>query len=250
MAASQRRLGSMVRRTMNSAPVAPLREAPDSSGEAELTVDTSKPRPQDDRAVVVVGVFDACPSRRQGLVHALVSAGFTVQSPDSALAWLHREEFPIAVLYVGDQVPVSFLGRLHDSRPSAALVVLVANFSAFACRQALRARATSVVASDADLDEIAAVVAAAARSQTLLPAAMVQALAAGEGLVEPGGPVSEVEQVWLRALGAGSAVKELAASAGYSEREMYRRLESLYHRLGASNRVEALLSALRRGFID
>jgi DNA-binding CsgD family transcriptional regulator len=45
-------------------------------------------------------------------------------------------------------------------------------------------------------------------------------------------------------------VGELAESVGYSERAMYRQLRRLYERLGATNRTEALLQALRRGLID
>ncbi|HEX8630188.1 MAG TPA: hypothetical protein VF755_18680, partial [Catenuloplanes sp.] len=57
------------------------------------------------------------------------------------------------------------------------------------------------------------------------------------------------EVSWLRALVDGVTVASLARAVGYSQREMYRVLASLYARLGADNRTGALLHADRWGLL-
>jgi DNA-binding CsgD family transcriptional regulator len=50
-------------------------------------------------------------------------------------------------------------------------------------------------------------------------------------------------------LATGMTVAQLAAKAGYSERAMFRLLRSLYVRMGAKNRTEALIRAYEHGWI-
>jgi DNA-binding CsgD family transcriptional regulator len=47
----------------------------------------------------------------------------------------------------------------------------------------------------------------------------------------------------------GQTVGELARAVGYSEREMFRLLRSLYERMGVRNRTEALLKAAQSGLL-
>jgi DNA-binding NarL/FixJ family response regulator len=105
----------------------------------------------------------------------------------------------------------------------------------------------SAVARDAALDRIVEVVGAALDRRTVLPTDVARSLARG-GQDDEG--IEEEQAGWLRALARGATVEDLAESVGYSERAMYRQLRQLYERLGASNRTEALLQALRRGLID
>jgi DNA-binding CsgD family transcriptional regulator len=50
-------------------------------------------------------------------------------------------------------------------------------------------------------------------------------------------------------LASGITTVKLATSIGYSEREMYRKLNALYKKMGVSNRAEALVLAARSGLI-
>jgi len=54
---------------------------------------------------------------------------------------------------------------------------------------------------------------------------------------------------WLNSLAAGATIGELANVAGYSERQLYRKLRDAYGRLGVQSRTEALLLAQRRGLL-
>lgn len=58
--------------------------------------------------------------------------------------------------------------------------------------------------------------------------------------------LSETELGWLMELAAGRNVSALAYSEGWSEPEMYRRLKSLYNKIGARSRTEALLLFTRQ----
>lgn len=105
----------------------------------------------------------------------------------------------------------------------------------------------SAVAHDAPLDRIVGVVGAALDRRTVLPTEIAHTLA-HSGEADDG--VDERQALWLGALARGVTVEELGRSVGYSERAMYRHLGALYGRLGARNRTQALLQALRRGLIE
>lgn len=58
-------------------------------------------------------------------------------------------------------------------------------------------------------------------------------------------PISQTQLRWLDFLSQGGTIRALARLEGFSEREMYRRLKSTYHLLGASCRAEALVARAR-----
>lgn len=128
-----------------------------------------------------------------------------------------------------------------------AVVVLVDVATAEVCAAAVRAGVTGILTVDDASDDVVAVLQAAACGRTVLPREVVQALCRPESAVPPS--LTPTEQSWLRRLAAGGTVSGLARACGYSEREMYRRLSSLYLRLGARTRTGALLQAERFGFL-
>jgi DNA-binding NarL/FixJ family response regulator len=94
---------------------------------------------------------------------------------------------------------------------------------------------------------VMAVVRAAAAGQTLLPRQVARGMSRSQT-----GPVPQLqahERGWLRHLAESGTMANLATASGYSEREMYRLLGSVYTRLGAANRTEALLLAERWGLL-
>lgn len=126
-------------------------------------------------------------------------------------------------------------------------IALLGDGSPTGYREILETGVDSAVARDASLERIVEVVGAAVNHRTVLPTDVAKGLAAG---VQRGTDVDDQQARWLRALARGATVEQLADSVGYSERAMYRQLRSLYETLGAGNRTEALLQALRRGLID
>lgn len=129
-----------------------------------------------------------------------------------------------------------------------AVVALLEAVTAEACAQALRAGVTGVLTTGDAAEDVVAVLHCAARGRTVLPRETVRALCRPASLPPPS--LTSTEQAWMRRLAAGGTVAGLARSCGFSEREMYRRLSTVYLRLGARTRTEALLLAERFGLLD
>ena len=66
---------------------------------------------------------------------------------------------------------------------------------------------------------------------------------------QSGCPLGASEIGWVAALAEGARVIDIACDAGYSEREMFRKLRSIWRQIGASSRSEAILVATRRGWL-
>ncbi len=63
-------------------------------------------------------------------------------------------------------------------------------------------------------------------------------------------PLNALQIEWMRRLGRGEKIIDLARSAGYSERTMYRALNQLWEELGVSNRSEAIALASEKGWMN
>jgi DNA-binding NarL/FixJ family response regulator len=108
----------------------------------------------------------------------------------------------------------------------------------------------AVVEWRAETGRIVEVAEAASRGDALIPSDTARALPLAGGDPHADRPfVDEEEADWLDALARGATVVGLADDYGYSERVMFRRLRDLYERLGASNRSEALINAVRFGLL-
>ncbi|MFW2383081.1 MAG: hypothetical protein ACN4GZ_15110 [Acidimicrobiales bacterium] len=63
-------------------------------------------------------------------------------------------------------------------------------------------------------------------------------------------PLNALQIEWMRRLGKGERVIDVAASAGYSERTMYRALDQLWSILGVTSRNEAIALVNERGWLE
>ncbi|MFF0370580.1 hypothetical protein [Micromonospora sp. NPDC005087] len=87
--------------------------------------------------------------------------------------------------------------------------------------------------------------------QTVLPAAVAVMLTGGAVAdEETRQAITAAEVTWLRHLAAGMTVAELSRLAGYSERAMYRLLQGVYRQLGARSRIEAIVRAQEKGWLQ
>jgi DNA-binding NarL/FixJ family response regulator len=201
---------------------------------------------------VVVLIADG--PRRRRLVGALESAGHRVsvtprvadRQPE-APSERRRPTVRRTPVLVTDDTDAA--ARVRDATlaasPDTGCVVLVADPGPARYRQLLESGA-SALPSDSSADDVVLAVEAATRALACLPATVLRAAGRDDG--DPPA-VSRREVSWLRALGAGETVGEVARTAGYSQREMYRLLRDLYRRLGADNRTGALLRADRLGLL-
>ena len=151
------------------------------------------------------------------------------------------------VLGCSTREEVRDLALLRRRGADVVAVAVIRDGSPIGYREALETGVDSAVARDAPLERIVEVVRAALDRRTVLPSDVARDLARRDAL---NGGIDGRQAEWLRSLSRGMTVDELADRAGYSERAMYRQLRRLYERLGAANRTEALLQAMRHGLID
>ncbi|MFC4066299.1 DNA-binding response regulator [Actinoplanes subglobosus] len=199
---------------------------------------------------VEVAVVDPLPMFRHGASMTLAEEGYAVRAPADLMAWARatpRALILLTVLHDGDW---ALLRRLReDERGHPVIAVLDTDVDVLGVR-AVRAGATSVVSRAAPARLLARVVTATLEGQSVLPTAVVTALAAGRFTdPAPATAVSKEQTAWLRALAAGSTVADLAGRSGYSERAMFRLLRAVYQELGAGSKVEALIKAKDRGLL-
>jgi DNA-binding NarL/FixJ family response regulator len=122
-----------------------------------------------------------------------------------------------------------------------------------ACVRALMSGAVSILSRDTAAEAVAQTVDSLARGESVIPLSVMRALAgqlpSAGNEPDSGDALSSKELDWLRQLAQGATVRQLANSAGYSERMMFRILRSLYSRMNVGTRTEALFLARERGWI-
>jgi DNA-binding NarL/FixJ family response regulator len=195
-------------------------------------------------------IVDPCPARAHGIAAALSQDDFetaVVQDYGNTLVSVRPDVVVVASRDAGEVEGVAKeVSALCGS--DVTLVALLPDDSATTFRSALRGGVTGAVQEDADLDRIRECVRLALRRRTVLPTDVAHRLA--NGRTGSAGPVlSTTEAAWLQGLADGRTVGELASAWAFSERELHRQLRALYFRIGASNRVRALLWAMQEGVI-
>lgn len=188
---------------------------------------------------LTIRVIEEAAAYRRGLEEAFVADGHRVAAEEET----------------ADLVLVAWRGpgdcaRLESWSARGRVVALVAPGDAETVAHALHHGAVAAVEWRAETGRIVEVAEAAARGDALLPSDTARCLPGTGGDPHADRPYVDEEDVeWLEALARGATVVGLADDYGYSERVMFRRLRDLYERLGASNRSEALISAVRFGLL-
>ena len=187
--------------------------------------------------VVLIG-FE--PVFTHGLYVGLTATGLrctTLASTDRIASSVTAGRTAVAVVPAGTST-----GETADGAPLPAVHVL-AEASAQAYSEALRAGATGAFSYDAELPDIVRIVLCAGLGLTLLPVDVARALNRRSVGSRP--QLTGHDLQYLRLLAGGATVASVGRRFAHSEREMYRLLTGTYQRLGARNRTDALLLAER-----
>ena len=198
----------------------------------------------------LVGVFNTPPVYATGLAGALAPTGFSIEEVSRPIPWLKRHRGAAVLVGVRDMAEFDVVIELKVEDPDSVVVTLLTNESVETVEASLRAGAAASVALNARADEIALTLHAALLHRTLLPIRVARTMAGDARPRTPPEAIGDTELSWFRDLAAGRTVAELAERMGYSEREMYRRLNRVYARIGASGRTDALLRVARWGLLD
>lgn len=192
------------------------------------------------------------------------NAGFEVvdSSSDSTPADFARRaseaEADVALIELGAEAE-SFddLLALLEAEPSVAVVALGDAADASRWPDALRAGVRAILPRQATAEEILAAVSAASSGLVALEPAMVESLlSAGAAVYQrtlrPEDQTDaltprEVEVLGMMAEGAGN--KQIAFRLGISEHTVKFHIASIFSKLGASSRTEAVTLGIRRGLV-
>jgi DNA-binding NarL/FixJ family response regulator len=205
-----------------------------------------------------VVVVDDHPVVRQGLVTVLedeadLQVVGSAGSADDALALVRREQPEVVLLDL--EMPghdgVSALPALLEARPGLAVLVFTAYDTDERVLGAIRAGARGYLLKGASADEIARGIRAVyAGSSYLEPRVARAVLAAVQS--PPSHPpltLTEREREVLRLVAEGLPTKQIARSLSITERTVKFHVSSIFHKLGADNRAQAVALASQKGLL-
>ncbi len=155
------------------------------------------------------------------------------------------------VLVVADLDDLASLAHNGDQ----GMVVLADDDAVIALLRSLPLRGWAIVPTDATADELRAAVLAAAHGMVALPLAMAGHIAPASSALRPADaptlrqPLTPRELEVLELVGRGLPSKLIAQSLAVSESTVKYHLSSIYAKLGAASRTEAVSRAARLGLI-
>jgi DNA-binding NarL/FixJ family response regulator len=193
-------------------------------------------------------------------VTVLRAAGFASEEADDLQQWVaDRHDVAAALVTLSAPQDCETLRSLRAVRPDCVLVALLQDSGVTAYLEALRAGASAAVPWEAEPELIVKVLRVALEGYSLLPLPVTRALVTATmaaAMTATGPSFREVPALTnqdlkrLQLLAEGGTVVDLARQVGYSEREMFRLLHDLYHRMGVDNRSEALVKAAQWGLLQ
>ena len=146
---------------------------------------------------------------------------------------------------------IEAIRRIKALHPDAQVVILTTYDDDDHIVRGLRAGARGYLLKVTGRNVLFEAIRAAARGESLLPSEVVDKVVAnlqGPRPVETGKLSSREGQV-LALLAQGAANKEIARELGISERTVKAHVTSIFNKLGASSRAEAVAIALRSGLL-
>lgn len=191
---------------------------------------------------------------------AMIAEGVERLDPDVVLLEAERHGDP------GAAPPAALLAVLSPAdapRASPATVLLVESGDAELAAEALRSGVRAVLSRGAAGAEIVAAVKAVAAGLAVLPPELVESLLvsplrppSADAVLAPAGappggatPLTPRETEVLAMLAEGLANKQIAPRLGISEHTVKYHVTSIFAKLGASSRTEAVTIGARRGLV-
>ena len=144
--------------------------------------------------------------------------------------------------------------RITAECPRCRVLALTAHEEERTIIQLLQAGAVGYLPKTVGLDELLEAIRAAARGESVLPpavaAVVVRHLAKKEPPEEPAHPLTDRELEVLRCAAQGLTNYDIAQRLYISVRTVEAHLTHVYNKLGVSSRTEAVVHAMRQGWIQ
>ncbi len=198
-----------------------------------------------------VGVSGGTPTWRRGIIAVLDEAGHAVAELPTLGRWRPGKGGTAVIVHIDSSDELEHVTEFRNEHPHIAVITVSPEVGVAEFAASIRAGAASAVPEDVPIDTLVTVLEHVTTGMSSAPPPIMRAMAMrvaagfGEAL-----SIDQVDVERLRALANGWTVAQIASEAGFSEREMFRLLNTLYGRLGVKNRTEAILWASRHGFLD
>ena len=195
--------------------------------------------------MIRIVVVDDHPVVREGLVAALARRDdFTIAASYGSAEELLASRVEADVILLDLELP-GMSGVEALPRLTVPVLVLTAYANDEQLDAVLRAGARGYLLKGATLEEIERAIRAVARGERYLDARVASQLAA----ISVAPRLSNRERDVLRLLIAGKSNKEIASALNIAERTVKFHVTSIFNKLGAENRAQAVTIAHERGFV-
>jgi len=209
--------------------------------------------------MIRVFIVALAPMLQVGLRTILTTGDMQVVGEASVPAELAAVDLAgIDVIVLSEEALLEDLQRIFGENRTPALVVLSSNNQRLVMLlNALSPRGWGVVPADASTAQLQAAVAAAAQGLTALPTALAEQLLEQRAVVElsnidttsPDEALTAREREVLELLSQGLPNKLIARRLQISEHTVKFHVSSIYAKLGATSRTDAVSRGVRRGLI-
>ncbi len=198
---------------------------------------------------------------REGLRRSLTEEGFDVvgEAADGDEAVRLAGQLLPDVVLMDVTMPgvggVEATRRLQHSHPQIRVVMLTMHADESVVADALRAGAVGYLVKDCSTDEIADAIRQAASDDASLSAELAGAMLAEVRRIDPDQPdesdriVTKREVEVLQLIADGCSTPEVAEQLFISQKTVKNHLASIYHKLDARDRTQAVLQAVRMGIV-
>jgi DNA-binding NarL/FixJ family response regulator len=198
---------------------------------------------------------------REGLRRSMIDEGFDVvgEASDGLEAVKLSEELSPDVILMDVTMPemdgVEAARRVHAAQPEVRVVMLTMHADADVVASAIRAGASGYLVKDCSTEEIAGAVRMAASGDTALsPQLASSMLNELRKLERPSDDdaehiITHREEEVLQHIADGCSTPEVAAKLFISQKTVKNHLASIYQKLDARDRTQAVLQAVRMGII-
>ncbi|CAN5251959.1 response regulator transcription factor [soil metagenome] len=198
---------------------------------------------------------------REGLRRSLTDEGFEVvgEAPDGEVAVALAGDLRPDVVLMDVTMPhvdgVEATRRLQLTHPEIRVVMLTMHADESVIAEALRAGAVGYLVKDCSTDEIADTIRMAADTDAALSPTLAGAILDEVHRIDAS-PVDDVDRVVtkrevevLQRIADGCSTPEVAAQLYISQKTVKNHLASIYHKLDARDRTQAVLQAVRMGIV-
>jgi DNA-binding NarL/FixJ family response regulator len=194
---------------------------------------------------------------RQAIRRALEDSGMNVvaEAADGGEAVRLAGELQPDVVVMDVSMPVldgvEATRRIHDDYPNLPIVIITMHGDEALRRDAVNAGAAGFLTKDVSMQEVVATVTQAAGGEVALSTELAATILAEleQGAGRAPSPLTPREEEVLQLIADGCSTSEVAAGLFISGKTVKNHLASIYEKLEARDRTQAVLSAVRSGII-